>query len=43
MTDEQTILALTVACAVLGLLLIRASFIAWKRARFIHKWRLKGE
>ena len=28
MTDEQTILALQVACAVLGLLLIRASFIA---------------
>jgi len=27
-TDEQKILALTVACAVLGLLLIRASFIA---------------
>ncbi len=28
MTDSQTILALTVACAVLGLLLMRASFIA---------------
>ncbi len=28
MTDEHKILALTVACAVLGLLLMRASFIA---------------
>lgn len=28
MTDEQKILALTAACAILGLLFIRASFIA---------------